>query len=92
MKTRTGFVSNSSSSSFVLNRHYVSQAQVDYIENHIAHAKMHGWQEGYTDPYDAWTITVTDSEVRGDTCMDNFSMQEFMDQIGVPAHAVTWED
>lgn len=90
MKTRTGFVSNSSSSSFVLARNVVSEKQLGHIQDHLAYAKLKGWQQGYTSDYDAWDITVTDTEIRGYTSMDNFDMREFLDYVGVPTTAVTW--
>jgi len=94
MKARTGFVSNSSSSSFVIDRDYVSKKQLDKIVNHIDVSKEleteddeFGW---YNDQEDAWTIETTDTEIRGDTHMDNFDMTHFLRQIGIPDCAIQW--
>lgn len=38
MKVRSGFVSNSSSSSFVLDKNYLEDEQIELIVNHRAHA------------------------------------------------------
>lgn len=35
MKLRNGFVSNSSSSSYIINRHKINEKQLDQIINHI---------------------------------------------------------
>lgn len=93
MKTRQGFVSNSSSSSFVIPKDELSYTQMQRIISHINESKMiepsdeFGWcnNEG-----DAWDITITDDEIRGWTCMDNFDMHYFLQQIGVPDHIIEW--
>lgn len=40
MKVRVGFVSNSSSSSFVIEKKHLSDLQIVFIKNHIETAKM----------------------------------------------------
>jgi hypothetical protein len=88
MKRRHGFVSNSSSSSFVIQRDDVTSNQVILIRDHSAH----GAKLGLDYPEDAWDIEVTDSEVRGSTIMDNFDMGEFLRKIDVPDKVVTWAE
>ena len=39
MKFRSGFVSNSSSSSFIIKRKYISDSQLEMIEKHFEYAK-----------------------------------------------------
>jgi hypothetical protein len=96
MKIRSGFVSNSSSSSFVIDKYNLSQRQIDRITNHIEESKgmtardeEWGWcnNEG-----DAWEITVDDEAVRGSTFMDSFDMQDFLRQIGVDDDDIIWHD
>jgi hypothetical protein len=80
MKIRIGFVSNSSSSSFVIPLHYISAFQLEQIKNHGTQA------DG-----DAWGINVTETTVEGSTSMDNFDMHHFLYEIGVPEARVTWD-
>jgi len=77
MKNRDGFVSNSSSSSFVVNKHYVSGYQMDKIRDH---AEVAG--------NDAWDIDDNGDTIKLSTYMDNFSMREYLWKIGVPKHAL----
>lgn len=81
MKIRNGFVSNSSSSSFVVKKAYLSEHQLDMIRNHHEIADD-----------DAWTITETDTTISGSTWMDNFSMFQHMKKIGVYMKYVQWGD
>ena len=86
MKIKTDFVTNSSSSSFVLNKNELSELQIIAIKNHIEMAKiMHeqnpkrydfGW-------FDEWGIKETETEIKGFTSMDNFDMGLFLDTIGI---------
>lgn len=87
-------MSNSSSSSFVIDRDCLSNNQVKIIQDHIVASKMYdppdedwGWGN---DPGDAWTITVTDNEVAGFTSMDNFDMRHFLGEIGVDSNDISW--
>ena len=88
MKRRFGFVSNSSSSSFIINLRDISAEQLVKIQNHVEFGKENDIL--YCDPSDAWTIEVTGIDVRGQTNMDNFSMEDFLRRIGVPADKITW--
>jgi len=80
MKLRAGFVSNSSSSSFVIKRHNLSKNQINQIINHQTIGAKLGLE--YADDY-PWSITLTDDEISGSTYIDNFDMFEFLDSIGV---------
>lgn len=88
MKIRHGFVSNSSSSSFVIKRDRLTALQRYAI---IHHGQV-GQEMGllYADT-DAWSITITPYEIRGWTSMTNFDMQEFFDRIEIPADIVDWD-
>jgi hypothetical protein len=85
MKIRNSFVSNSSSSSFIIKKCYLTPEQIEYIRDH----KQHGLYFGidYSDDY--WAITEDDSSISGYTSMDNFDMSEFLDKIGVKGH-IEW--
>ena len=87
MKTRTGFVSNSSSSSFIISLGDLTGKQVKQILAHqIKGAKM-GLLYADSDPWRVWT---TEDQIQGETWMDNFDMEEFLQRIGVPDSAVQW--
>ena len=93
MKVRRGFVSNSSSSSFVVTVGALSTAQRVMICNHVEFSKL----LHECDPSipacrddDRWSIHCDEHRIEGSTIMDNFSMYEFFDAIGVPTWAVEW--
>ena len=79
MKNREGFVSNSSSSSFILRRKYISDYQMELINKH---------HEEIEDKSDAWSIYENDDSVEFYTNMDNFSMESFLKKIGVPVDKI----
>ena len=94
MKVRIGFVSNSSSSSFVIERDCLSDNQVIVIENHIKACMAYtpenkdwGW---CNDDGNAWTITVVPTQVAGYTNMDNFDMKHLLKEIGVDKEDIRW--
>jgi hypothetical protein len=105
MKIRHGFVSNSSSSSFIISKYYLSQYQIDMIENHIKEAKNiaekikkdnESFEEceyilsSLFDYGDQWYIHEEEDHVRGYTYMDNFDMDWFLRKIGVNIEKVKW--
>jgi len=83
MKIRNGFVSNSSSSSFVIEKHWLSPYQLDLIRNHITKGKRVLWEDhGYIlHDEDAWRIHETDTTIEGSTIMDNFDMYHYLNEI-----------
>lgn len=87
MKIRNGFVSNSSSSSFVILKNKLTETQIYQISNHIELAKqffMDGCDE------DAWDIEESDYAIKGYTNMNNFDMEEFLNKIGVHEKDIEW--
>jgi hypothetical protein len=95
MKTRTGFVSNSSSASFVVSRSALTELQIALIKNHalvdhILFPNRNECDNCYCDHngirITGWEIQDNGQHIRGDTDMDNFRMGDFLYRIGVEAH------
>ena len=94
MKIRDGFVSNSSSASFVVRKEYLSDYHIHCILNHIKVAKEIERQTGknivgYYDP--PWNISDDGDSIHGDTYMTNFDMFSFLEYIGVDMYRVDRE-
>lgn len=104
MKNRIGFVSNSSSASFIIQKKDITEEQLDQIRNHFEESKkisekdpeypnIHIKSENYAYPvkeYDAWNIDETETEIKGVTYMDNFDMHAFLCAIGVKNDVIEW--
>lgn len=80
MQLRHGFVSNSSSSSFIIRKDQLTAHQIQQIMDHATVGEAMGLDYAGSD---SWSIDVTDTEVRGWTSMDNFDMRDFLIRIGV---------
>ena len=102
MKIRNGFVSNSSSSSFVIKIKKLSKLQIWAIENHIEAARnILDWNLSWDDPesngervairQDAWDVSFNyhDKTITVDTAMDNFDMKQFLKEIKVKEKYIT---
>lgn len=89
MKTRNGFVSNSSSSSFIISKNLLSEWQINAIKNH---ATSLWFKRNGCESYDIWDISEDNLFVYGSTDMDNFSMGEFLSAIGVDPNTISWGD
>ena len=87
MKVRIGFVSNSSSASFVVSKSDITAEQLDKIRNHSAVAKR-DFADAIDYPGDSWNIREDEDSVRGFTIMDNFDMGHFLRLIGVDMEKV----
>lgn len=104
MKIRSGFVSNSSSSSFVIYREALSDKQLNKIlhiektiEKLIKKDVLKGSPKNLTEKFsyydqDPWRIEVSDDFVFGETSMDNFDISAFLTQIKVDRDCIKWDD
>ena len=88
MKIRQSFVTNSSSSSFVIHLKDITMIQKKSIFYHSELGKELGIE--YSE--EAWSISIDDEHIYGETTMDNFCMEEFLEKIGVPRKAIEWDD
>ena len=88
MKVRRDFVTNSSSSSFIISKRCLNEDQIEAIREHSFLGEKLGL-ECFDEP---WYISENNNYITGDTCMDNFDMQEFLEKIGVKSRNVTWSE
>lgn len=82
MKIRDGFVSNSSSSSFVVAKNAITDEQKQMIYDHSQEAGD-----------DSWSIHENEYFVSGYTFMDNFNMFDFLTgKVRIDPAAIRWSD
>lgn len=83
MKIRTGFVSNSSSASFIIKKKFLTEEQIKLIFNHREHSeKVLGWTPETHSTNCDWNIKETEETIEGWTSMNNYNMMEFLLAIG----------
>jgi len=100
MRIRNGFVSNSSSSSFIINKKNLTEEQIELIKDHFEVGKKFEemyWDGEYCHNGDEWTINDDvdrdgNELINGGTWMDNFPMAKFLSLIGVEKEFVKWDD
>jgi len=91
MKIRQGFVSNSSSSSFVIARSYLTEEQICALRAHCD-GPVGMW-------HDTWNIYENEYQVTGSTIMRNNTPGECEDDLAdwmfqhlYPMHLIHWEN
>jgi len=70
MKFRIGFVSNSSSASFIIHKRHLTQDQIKQILE-------------YDEPSDSWDMREWEDCIKGWTIMDNGGLEEFLELLGI---------
>jgi len=97
MKERTGYVSNSSSASFILQKSKMTEAQIQHIESLISaykgihYIKLPGTLPGLESCGETWEITENTEFIKGETFMDNCELSKILDNIGVKEEAtIEW--
>ena len=94
MKFRTGFVSNSSSASFIVDASELSDFEIFLIEHHGECSRFfHALDKNFPrcDPGEEWWIhDHGDGSLSGGTDMTNYNLKAYCARIGVDPTLIEW--
>jgi len=90
MKIKMGFVSNSSSASYVIPKKILSEEQISQIKNHIEYAQEHFPQIAWAEKGQEWDIVEIDDNITACTGMNNFDIYDFFIAIGIKEDDITY--
>lgn len=88
MKIRSDYVTNSSSSSFIISKKYLDYDQLLAIREH---GKL-GEKLGLDCCDETWDIDENENYITGYTWMDNFDMDTFLEKIEVNSRNISWSE
>jgi hypothetical protein len=95
MRVRQSFVSNSSSSSFILDAKKITAFQLFQLENYKEISKIYqsDYEEDEGDAdycYDtnAWYVNNRGNTIELSTSQDTFDMEKYMESIDIPDDAI----
>ena len=95
MKKRLSFVTNSSSSSFIVSKKLLTHKQILHILNPypLARKNKHIFDTGgnLKRHIDDWELVEKDDKICGFTLMENFEFNKFLDLIGVKKEQITYK-
>lgn len=77
MKTRVGFVSNSSSASFVINKNYLTGVQISKILEYLTEKNEDNW---------SWNNHI--DTITGYTSMDNDHFSDYLEGLEVDKKSI----
>ena len=80
MKVRNGFVSNSSSASFIISKNILNKIQIKELLEY----------NNSKDNYDNWQIYEDQYYIRGDTIMDNSSISDLFTKLLIDHKQIGW--
>jgi len=97
MKLRAGFVSNSSSASFVVWIPMINERQKRAILNHTEYAREHGFKSEWMDQegifHDDWDDVEDDYPmIKGEIRCDNGDTEKFFKWLGINSEAFVVRD
>ena len=88
MKVRSDFVTNSSSSSFIISKKYLDKDQIKAIRDHSSLGEKLGFD---CCNYD-WDIEENENYITGYTWLDNFDMYDFLKAIDINPKLANWSE